>query len=149
AHLVADRDQFYLALNKGFDNNNNVWMNVFHGMRCLNVNGTVYAFERGTGKLKWHNPVVNQMLVLDQFKDLPILIFTARSNEWVQQGGNRINQHVVKVLTIHKQTGKRLYDKPLNPNINNFHALIADPKSRSIELVSFNMKIKYTLEDDA
>jgi hypothetical protein len=115
-------------------------------MRCLNVNGTVYAFDRATGKTKWYNPIANQMLVLDQFKDLPILIFTARSNEWLLQGGNRINQHVVKVRTVHKQTGKLLFDKQLNPNINNFHALQADPKAGVIELVSFNMKIRHVLE---
>ncbi len=147
AWLVADRDQFYLLLNKTADGNNNgVWMNVFHGMRCLNVNGTVYAFDRASGKTKWYNQIANQMLVLDQFKDLPIMVFTARSNEWLLQGGNRINQHVVKVRTVHKQTGKLLFDKQLNPNINNFHALLADPKAGVIELVSFNMKIRHVLE---
>jgi hypothetical protein len=147
-HLFADAGQVYLVLNRPLDPNanNGVWMNVFHGMRCVNVNGTVTAFERDTGKLRWHNEVVNQMLVLEQFADLPMLFFTARSNEWLMQGGNRINQHVVKVLSLQKQTGKRLLDKTLNPNINNFHTIVADPRAGTIDLISFNLKIRHTLE---
>src|SRR5262249_22962182 len=59
ATILADRDQFYVVLNKTFDANvnNGVWINVFHGMRSLTVNGMVYAFERPGGKLKWFNAV--------------------------------------------------------------------------------------------
>jgi len=148
AYVLADRDQYYLIFNKPLDPNvaNGVWLNVFHGMRCLSVNGMVYGFDRGTGKVRWFNPVSNQMLVLEQFKDLPFLFFTARSNEWVQQGNNRINQHVVAVKTIHKQSGKLLYDKRLNQNVNNFHTIVTDFKAGTVDIVSFNMKIRHTLE---
>src|SRR5262249_35477531 len=72
--------------------------------------------------------------------------FTARSNEWLQQGLNRINQHVVKIKSINKTNGKLLFDKQLNPNINNFHALVSDPKAGTIDLIGFNLKVRHTLE---
>jgi outer membrane protein assembly factor BamB len=148
ATILADRDQYYIVLNKTLDANvnNGVWMNVFHGMRCLTVNGMVYAFDRNSQEFKWYNAVANQMLVLEQFNDMPVLLFTARSNEWLQQGLNRINQHVVKIKSINKTNGKLLFDKQLNPNINNFHALVSDPKAGTIDLIGFNLKVRHTLE---
>ncbi|OAI48364.1 hypothetical protein AYO44_07255 [Planctomycetaceae bacterium SCGC AG-212-F19] len=145
-HLLADAGHVYVILNQPPDMQaGNVWINVFHGMRCVGVNGTIYGLRRD-GTVLWHNPVAKQMLVMEQFADLPILLFTARSNDWLLQGGNRINQHVVKVLTIQKQTGKRLFDKQINANINNFHTIVADAQAGTIDLISFNMKIRHALD---
>jgi outer membrane protein assembly factor BamB len=147
-HLLADAGQFYVVLNQPLDANNapgGVWPNVYHGMRCLNVNGTVYGLGLD-GKVLWHNPVSRQMLVREQLADLPFLIFTARTSEWINQGGNRVNQHVVTLKTIAKSNGKLLIDKQLHANINNFHTILTDPQAGTIDLVSFNMKIRHTQE---
>ncbi|MBL8795070.1 MAG: PQQ-binding-like beta-propeller repeat protein, partial [Planctomycetia bacterium] len=150
AWLLVDRDQYYVALNKTADPNlnNGIWMNVYHGMRTLTVNGSLYAFDGANGKTKWINPIQNQMLVLEQFKELPVLIFTSRYNKWVNQGNNRIAMHVVATKSLHKASGKLLFDKELSNNVNNFHALQVDPKAGTIDLVSFNLKIRHELDRD-
>ena len=45
---------------------------------ALVVNGNIYAFDRGTYKLRWRAEGLHQMLVLEQFQDLPMLLLTAR-----------------------------------------------------------------------
>ena len=151
AWVFADRDQFYLALNRATDPNanNGVLPSVMAGIRCLPVNGEVYAFNRASGKLNWHNDAPHQMLVLEQFRDLPILLFAAR--EWNNQGvpvpQPRNAQPPIKVLSFHKVTGKRKCDDTLQ-NTQNFHALVANPKAGIIDLVSSNAKLRHTLQPE-
>src|SRR5207253_3187630 len=61
------------------------------GLRSVLVNGKVYAFDRQTGKYNWYVPegdqmVVSQMLLLERFQDLPMMLFTAKFNRPVSGG---------------------------------------------------------------
>ena len=79
-NLLRDNDYFFLAFNAAPDPAANPWggpwSNLNPGMRSLMVNGNLYCFHRDTGKLNWKNEVSTQMIVLDQFKDLPVVLFT-------------------------------------------------------------------------
>jgi len=152
--LLADRSLYYLAINGPGDQNNNPgggpWSNFLPttGVRCVPVNGNVYAYERDSWKLKWRVEVPQQMLVLDSFAELPMLVFTSRYNKLLGNGPQRwwVNGAAVKV--IDKRTGKLLDDKPElnNNNGQQFHAYNVDLKAGKVEMVSYNYKVTYFLE---
>ena len=99
--LLRDRDMFYLALNKEVDkaaiNGGVIGTNFTNNtVRCTLVNGWVLAFDKA-GKFKWHtiDPVPNQMVVLEEFENMPVLLFSTRYNEILKQGGLGPNQRWV------------------------------------------------------
>jgi outer membrane protein assembly factor BamB/tetratricopeptide (TPR) repeat protein len=145
ALLLSDRNQFYIALNKPADNNNavnGIWPNTYL-MRSAPVNGMVYAFDKGTGAPRWAEELSNQTIVLEQFRDLPIVLFTAQYNK---RAGNTIVR-VQSTKSIHKQSGRFLYDKELTNNGNQFHSIHMDAKAGTIDMVSWNFKIRHELEN--
>jgi outer membrane protein assembly factor BamB len=165
-YLVADPTTFYVILNGPEDPKQQLQGDPFpavSGMASVPVNGFVYAFDRAGGKLRWFNRVQSQVLVVEQFEELPILLFAAGLN---RQKDNQVTQSL-SVLSIDKRTGKRLYayppDKepnkadadaanaggqpPQAPNPNNgvqlFYALHANPREKTIDLVGPNLRIRH------
>jgi hypothetical protein len=108
----------------------------------------VYAFHRDTGKINWKNEVAQQMLVLEQFSDLPTLLFTSRYQKLMGAGVNRWAVNGVSVKAIDKRTGKMKYDQPElnNNNAQQFHAFKVDLRSGNVELTSYNFRVLFTLE---
>jgi outer membrane protein assembly factor BamB len=156
-HLLSDHKDLYVAVTKQPDPNlaqfGGVQPNLMQGtgLRSLPVNGEFYAFDGATGKVKWHNPAINEMLVMDQFQEMPIVLFTARYGQWVINGPNRMHQQVVSLAAIDKRTGKRLYDDEGNKkllNTSQFHAVNMDVKAGKIELISQNLKITFFLNGE-
>jgi hypothetical protein len=88
------------------------------------------------------------MLVLDQFADVPLLIFTARGNKLVNVGPNRLSaQQVVIIEAYEKQTGKVVQPRKELPNTGNqFYALNLNRQAGIIELVSHNHKVRFFIE---
>jgi outer membrane protein assembly factor BamB len=154
-HLLSDADRFYVAIHRPADPNVNPWggpwSNLVNGIRCVPVNGKVYAFSRETGKREWKGEAQNQMLVLDQFKDLPILLFCARSQELVNMGGFRQSNNMMSsIRSIEKRTGKLIYDKRAATNQSpQFHALIANVAAGTVELIGPNLRIVHYLDNNA
>ncbi|MCS6851901.1 MAG: PQQ-like beta-propeller repeat protein [Gemmataceae bacterium] len=155
-HLLTDPDQVYVALNRAPDQNAGVrggggpWANVNFGLRTIPVNGAVYAFDRGSGQLNWiRDDLTNQMLIVDQFKELPIALFSVRYQELINNGPNRFGaQQVVLVKSVDKRSGKLLLNERwTNTGYQPFHALNVDVRSGIIDLISFNLKIRHTLEN--
>jgi outer membrane protein assembly factor BamB len=153
-HLLQDSQQIYLAIHRPLEAQNNpfgvnVWTNA-GTMRWIQVNGEVYAFRRSTGKLNWHNAVPNLMMIVDQFHDMPILLFTAQFNRMVNPGAMRAApQHYAAVRSIDKRTGKLLWDKDYPNNHQQFYALNMNLQAGTIDLVSYNLKIQHYLENGA
>ena len=79
---------------------------------------------------------------MDQYKDLPILLFTARSQQLINGGVYQ----VVKTTSIEKRTGKVIYDKKLQNNNMNYHTLNINAKAGTIDLIGYNMKIQHFIE---
>ena len=85
-HFLADRDYFYLTIAKQANPQENrlggFYPGVTNGIRSIPVNGKVYAYHRSNGKLNWHTieDLRNQMLLINQFRDMSVLLFAVRSN---------------------------------------------------------------------
>jgi outer membrane protein assembly factor BamB/tetratricopeptide (TPR) repeat protein len=156
AHLLRDRDLYYLIFDQPPDQQKNPgggpWPSVSNGLYSIVTNGKIYAFDRSTGKLRWKNDVSGQMLVLNHFQDLPMLLFTARTQKAINQGGGvgrpMMGQMVVtSIKSIVKRTGKLLYEKELPPNDNSyFYALNTKSRDGKISFVHHNLTIEHSLE---
>lgn len=156
AALMMDRDHFYVAINGPQNAQVNPWggpwPNLVNGSRGINVSGRFFAFDRKfdrttkktpTNKPKdWHIDLEDQVFVLDQFKDLPILLFTSRSQQLVNGGVYQI----VKTTSVEKRTGKVIYDKKMQNNNTNYHTLNINAKNGTIDLIGYNIKIQHFLE---
>src|SRR5205807_9611843 len=83
--LFSDRNRYYLTVNKPSEGEQQwragPWSAAGAGISSAVINGKIYAFDRATGKLHWFAPVVDQVLVLDQFDSSPVLLFVARNNQ--------------------------------------------------------------------
>lgn len=151
-HLLHDSSNFYLAINGTADPAANPfggpWPNLVpaSGIRTLPVNGEFYAIRRDNAEIRWHWPVQQQMIVLEHFADMPMVLFTARAQKPVGPQGRFGVQQVAMVKSLDKRTGKHLYDQPEIPNGTQFYGLNMDLRAGRIELVGYNMKIIHYLE---
>jgi outer membrane protein assembly factor BamB len=152
AHLLQDSERWFVVLNRPIDPQlapfGAPMPNVMWGMRSISANGTVHSFGKAS-KSYWRAHLVNQMLVLDQFHDLPFALFTSRYNKPIGGGVNRGANPVAPVRAIDKQTGKLVFDQEFSGNTSQqFYSLNLNAKDRTAELVSYNMKIRFYPEGD-
>jgi outer membrane protein assembly factor BamB/tetratricopeptide (TPR) repeat protein len=153
-HLMYDGQDFFLACESPTDASLMFWGGVQPnvmpglGMRSVPVNGEVYCFDGKKGRLRWHNPVPNEMLLLDGLRDQPLLLFSASYNKLVVVGAGRNVVQVVAASAIEKASGKFRYQNENLPNQQNFHVLNVDAKNGTIELVSWQMKIRFAVTEE-
>jgi hypothetical protein len=149
--LLQDAKNYYVILNRSEEQKPDLqgpYPNVA-SLRWTPINGTIYSFYRPTGKLHWYKPMPNQILLLERFQDLPMLLFTARFNKQVN-GGPYVTQ-VVANQSIDKTTGKLLQpareqsDYPAHARA--FHALAIDRRAGTYDLVAQNMKLRHYLAE--
>jgi outer membrane protein assembly factor BamB/tetratricopeptide (TPR) repeat protein len=168
-HLLSDRDSYYFASQTAPQNGGIQMGNLPPscvmtqlGMRTVLVSGFLHAFERNSGKYVWNSHVKTpQYLVLDQFQESPILFLTARTFD-VQNAGMggampgmpgggmgggvaMVGNQSVKVTSIHKKTGKAIFDEKLPAHMNNtnFFAVRIDSRANTVELLSQRLKITH------
>jgi outer membrane protein assembly factor BamB len=150
-HLLADGDTCYVML-RAEGANERVpawWSNVqpASGLRVISVNGAVWAFDRGTGKLRWENEVPHQQMVLTRWKELPVLLFTARQPKTA--GGLGLEQ-TVAVESFEKSSGKYVFHRVYLPATHApFHSISHDPRTGKVELVGDNYKVTLASEAGA
>jgi len=151
--LLQDDKHYYAILNNASDQNNGVrgpYSNLL-AMRCAVTNGTVYSFDRDSGKLGWYVAVPHQMILLEPFRQLPMLIFSAKYSRPVNAAGNITP--VSATLTIDKRTGKRLYDSEVSssnsapPMQGQFYRLAIDRQAGTIDLISSGMILRHAMSD--
>jgi hypothetical protein len=151
-HLLADSSLIYVVCNRAAEQRGavvggNVFPNVMHGLRCLPVNGMLYAFDRAGGKLRWKKEVPNQMLVLEQYKATPILLFTAYQQRVAGGGFNRgAGAPIANTRSIEKRTGKLIYDSDSGSGHNQFFALTTNLQAGTVELIGNQFKIVHFIE---
>ncbi len=166
AHLLADGQLVYIALNTTdpANPNNEAWENLQSntGLRDLPVNGMVYAFERRTSKIRWVNEVKNQKLSLEQWRDMPVLLFTSRFQQGVNmggmmRGGMQPNQAFgdVYIEAYDKSTGKLFYKMPtkgeatMGQNYLLVYAINHDASNGKVEMIANNYKLTISQEGEA
>src|SRR5262249_50468717 len=123
------------------------------GMRSIPVNGYFYAFHKNTGKVHWVSAgeLREQMLVLEHFHEMPVVMFTARHGVdgnaagFVGGRGRNMNQMSTSFLSIDKRTGKRVCDPDEFPNNMMFFALNMDLRLGKIDLLGQGVKITHIL----
>jgi len=149
-YLVSDPDYIFLAVNGPADPNVPPWggglqTNVLpqSGLRTVPVNGMVYAFSRKTGEINWYNPVENQHLVLSQFNEVPMLLFTARY-QYLSPPPMRVAQWRYTARAIAKHNGKLWYFNDTLPPGMFFQALTMDHRSGKVEFIGQNLKVTMT-----
>jgi outer membrane protein assembly factor BamB len=166
-HLLADAQNLYVMVHATDPANPNdqIWSNLQPntGLRGLTVNGEVYAFNRRTSRLIWHNEVKNQQLSLEQWKEMPVLLFTARyqmGNNQVVFGGRFPNNQVfveVRAQAYGKATGKVEFQQPpvgpgaasMGQQYGQVYAINNDSLNGKIEMIANNYKVTITQEGEA
>jgi hypothetical protein len=167
--LLQDKQRYYLALNNPVDGalvaGGVIGNNFNNGLRCAVVNGWFLAFEKADGKgmfdkaertwkkgdLAWHSykPIANQMIVLEQFKSLPVILFSSRYNQLLQKG-NLGSRWVTLTQSIDKETGRMIYDPPdLLPSNSApyYQSFNIDMKAGTINMVGFNGTLQHFIDD--
>jgi hypothetical protein len=164
--LLADADRFYIALNKSGDAGKviagQVQNNFTNSLRCYPINGWVLALHRKDGTVKvngesrpykkgdlaWHSfaPLYHQMLILEMFDQLPVLIFSARYNE--QAAANNFTWRAY-TQSLSKKDGKFIYDEGPEGNNSNpqFYGFNVDPRMGTITLVGSGSAIQHYIDD--
>jgi outer membrane protein assembly factor BamB len=143
-HLLADGKRIYLACRRPTDAKAHLSgdpVGGAQGMTSVGVNGWVYAFDRANGESLWWNEVKNQALLLEQFEELPIVLFVAALNRETTPGNPPTVS--MSVQSIDKGTGKRLLVKEFGGVNTLFHALQVDPRAHTIDLVSSVLRVRH------
>ncbi len=158
AHLLADGELVLIALHvvnpqgrqSGADIRSNLHAGV--GLRGLTVNGKVYAFHRRTSKIAWVYDVQDQQLVLEQWKEMPVLLFTGRYVKMQDLGGGRWmydGSQLVAVQGILKASGKLAFHREnMGQQTQPFYAINNDARGGKIEMIAPNYKVTFTVEKE-
>jgi outer membrane protein assembly factor BamB/tetratricopeptide (TPR) repeat protein len=151
--LLRDARQYYAFLKRKSDINQNIqgpWSNVF-GLRTEAVNGWVYAFLRPSGKLGWRADVPDQFVLLEQFEELPMVLFTARYNRALRGQLGLPNNNFTPVsatIIFDKRTGKRIDPEELADYSNRprtFNELRIDRRAGTVDLIGPNMVLRHAV----
>lgn len=166
--LLADADRFYVVLSKPVDAGKfvggGVHNNFSNGLRCYPVNGWVAALHRKDGSAKvngetkpykkgdfaWHSfaPLQHQMLILEQFAELPVLLFSARYNEPINNGMGGFTWRSY-TQSINKTNGKFIYDE--GPESNNsspqYYAFNVDQRAGTINMIGYTSVVQHYIDD--
>lgn len=152
--LVRDNERYYVALNQPVDSakvmGGVVAPNFGNGLRCHLVNGWLVALDH-KGEFLWHvyDRMKNQMIVLEQFHNLPILVFSSRYTEAAAGpvGGQRA---VSWTVSINKANGKVIF-WPLEPRTSNgiaqFYSFSIDMKNGTINLIGRTGTVQHYADD--
>jgi outer membrane protein assembly factor BamB len=167
--LLRDAERFYVALNKPVDGTkvaNGFVMNNFQSaVRCAPVNGWFVALHRQAGQRQagdktvtwkagdfhWHSytPLANQLVILEQFDQLPILLFSSRHNDLINAGAGGYRA-IYMTQSINKRNGKMIFDpgpRAGQPNAPQFTTFSVDLKNGTINMVGFTAIVQHYLDD--
>ena len=145
-HLVADANRIYLIPNKPTEQLMGGVQSNFMGqlmLKLLPTNGEVYAFEQLTGKLAWRNTLVNQLMILDRFEELPMVLFTSRFNRLVNIQNARSVVATVGLKSYDKRTGKLIVDKDFGQQAQPFHGFVVDLRLGRLDLMDYQNRISF------
>ena len=155
AHLLADHDLIYVVLNQPAEQiagiQGGLLSNIHPTMGSLTVNGPIYAFDRANGKQRWVNTVTNQQMLLEQFGECPLMLFTVK---YAKLENMRVWRQVQVIEVVDKNTGKFVWPPPGKKEMQHndrqpFHALRCDARTGVVELEQFQFEDALELPDEA
>jgi outer membrane protein assembly factor BamB len=134
--LIRDQTRSYVILDEGAgpDQSN------FAGLASTPVHqATVWAFD-SQGKLVWRTaePVQNQVLLLEQFDELPAFVFSTRLPKAPNKAAPNAPAYLVVTRCLDKATGKEVYGRAesVAGAGSQFHALRIDRAAGTLDLQS-------------
>ncbi len=134
-YALADAERVYLISNKGDGQHH-----YGDSLPSINVHGTVFAWEKGSGRALWKKDVSEQNLILDRFQANNVLLFMTRT--WKQQGN--ASYTLLNLLAINKRTGKTLHESSTPSMFGGFHSVALREAEGIIELASYNLRLRLT-----
>jgi tetratricopeptide (TPR) repeat protein len=145
--VLADPDRYYAVLERdpAAATPAGRRVNVYaYGLRTHRVNGPMHAFDRATGKELWAQDEVfdNQMLILEQFADLPVILAAAPQMD-------RNSQYTYRVVAVEKDRGLLRFNRPVQYNGNFFQSLHVDLKNGTVDLHRFDLRIHVSPDTEA
>jgi hypothetical protein len=144
ALLLRDRARFYLILDEG----SGPGQSNFAGLLTTPLrSATVWAFDR-QGKLLWRTaePVQNQTLLLQQFQDLPTLVFSSRLLKAQPIAVRSAAAYLVVTRCLDKATGKEVYSRTESHTgqTSQFYELRIERAAGTWELRSEQRTLRFT-----
>ncbi len=144
--FLDDGERYYVALNQKVAPTR-ISNNFGNGTRCLPVNGWFIALDH-KGEFLWHgdDQYHNQMIVVEQFKNLPVLLFTSRFMDQTPQGGI---QFTARTGSVNKLTGKVVKWTP--PRLSNgnaqYYTFSVDLKNRVVNMIGYSTIDQWYVDD--
>ncbi len=133
-YLLADDDRVYLIVNSP-DNANQSYG---ESLTSIRVHGTVLAWSRQDHHFLWKRSIDRQNLVIDRFSAMPVLLFVSRSFK----PRPRTDIGSLNIAAVDKQTGQLLINSKIPSIYSGFHALSINAEEPSIELKSYNARLR-------
>ena len=141
AQLFVDPDRFYLVLDRepGANSvNGSSRMQIYNNtIRTQPINGPLYAFDRTSGKRLWNygdGLFENQMLIYEQFAELPAIIVAGPMN-------TSQNRQVVSIVVLEKARGRLIMERNIIYNNSYFQNINVNVKNGTVELNRFDLRI--------
>jgi hypothetical protein len=147
--LFADAGQVYVALQgpgdgvmKILDGPNPYFR---AGLAWAPVNGMLYAFDRGSGQLRWFSPTPSQSILLERFDELPLLLCAATSTRQGPGAGEATG--FVACRSIDKRTGKVICNRESQQAGETadlrFHTLQIDARAGTVDLIGPSLVLRH------
>jgi outer membrane protein assembly factor BamB len=160
--LLQDSLNIYIACNGVLDPDVTRWgplipnLHPGLGLRAVPVNGKVYVYDRQTGNFSFYVVAPNQMLVMERFEDLPVLLFTST---YAKAAAGVGRAQLGTFIACDKRTGLHLVDDVPRMeslpdgskhevtwnNPQQFHTLQVDEREQRVEFISPNRKYTFAL----
>lgn len=130
---LQDAERLYLVVN-----NNDYSDNYGDSLSSTHVDGLIVAWDHQTGRMLWRTAVEEQNLALDRFVDSPFLLCLSR--EWKQVA--QASYTKLHLLAIDKVTGHVRLRSESPASFGGFHGIKVHPAEGSVELTSYNLRLK-------
>ena len=143
--LLRDHTQLYVGfqLPKGPNSNVSDGPNptAMGEIVSLPINGRLFAYDRKAGDLRWASDLRYQMIILERFEEMPILLCSAMTTRGT--GGPNGDVAVNATITLDKKTGKKLYKKEVLNVGDQYHTLQVNPRAGTIDFVGVQSKVRF------
>ncbi len=138
--VLADHDNVYLIINRKRDTSGRFYYYSDGNMATVTVNGSIFAWNRETGKFLWQQKVDDQKLVLMHFTHSPLLVFYTRMYKRVENFGF----YATNTLAVDKFTGKKRVEVSAPTNYSGFQTYDLSLRERTLEMRSYQSRLRIT-----